>query len=48
MEEYKKTEIIRKSVNDVKKRAAQEKKRRESPEKTYAGAKSTVAKNLKS
>ena len=43
MDEYNKTEIIRKSVADVKKRAAAEKKRRESPEKTFAGVKSRVA-----
>ena len=48
MEEYAKTEIIRKSVNDVKKRANEEKKRRESPTKTYSHVKSMVAKNMKS
>ena len=48
MEEYAKTEIIRKSVNDVKKRANEERKRRESPHKTYSHVKSTVAKNMKS
>ena len=48
MDEYAKTEIIRKSVNDVKKRANEEKKRRESPEKTYGHVKSVVAKNMKS
>ena len=48
MDEYAKTEIIRKSVNDVKKRAIEEKKRRESPEKTYGHVKSVVAKNMKS
>ena len=29
MEEYQKTEIIRKSINDIKKRAAEDKKKRE-------------------
>ena len=33
MEEYQKTEIIRSSIQDVKKRAAAEKEKRESPEK---------------
>ena len=47
MQEYDKTEIIRSSIQDVKKRAAEEKKRRESPSKTYSNAKSMVAKNMK-
>ena len=47
MQEYDKTEIIRSSIQDVQKRAAEEKKRRESPNKTYSNAKSMVAKNMK-
>ena len=48
LEEYKRTEIIRKSVNDVKLRAAAEAERRKSPRKTYANVKSKVAGNMKS
>ena len=48
MDEYAKTEIIRKSVSDVKKRAAVERERRESPRKTYSGVKSKIAGNMKS
>ena len=47
MEEYSKTEIIRQSISDVKKRAEEEKKRRESPGKTYGGVRSSIAKNMK-
>lgn len=48
VDEYQKTEIIRKSVMDVKERAAVERERRTSPHKTYANVKSKVAGNLKS
>ena len=48
MNEYQKTEIIRKSVTDVKMRAENERVRRESPRKTYANVKSKVAGNMKS
>ena len=48
VEEYRKTELVRKSVNDVKLRAAVEKERRESPRKTYANVKSKIAGNMKS
>lgn len=47
MDEYNKTEIIRSSINDVKKRADEDKKRRESPTRTYGGIKSAVSKNMK-
>ena len=47
MEEYNKTEIIRKSIQDVQKRAAAEKQRRESPGKTYGEVTSKIAKNMK-
>ena len=40
--------MLRKSVNDVKLRAAATKERRESPRKTYSGIKSKVAGNLRS
>lgn len=46
--EYMKTEIIRKSVNDVKARAEQEAARRQSPIKTYSKVKSKIAGNMKS
>ena len=45
MQEYDKTEIIRKCVNDVKKRAVEDKKRRESPAKTYGNVKSKITQN---
>ena len=48
IEEYKRTELIRRSVNDVKIRAAADKERRESPRKTYGGVKSKIAGNMKS
>ena len=48
VEEYQKTEIIRKSVMDVKERAAEARERRTSPHKAYANVKSKVAGNLKS
>lgn len=48
MEEYRRTELIRKSVNDVKMRAMQDAERRASPRKQYANVKSKVAGNLKS
>ena len=48
IEEYKKTEIIRKSIADVKKRAAEQNVIRQSPEKVYANVKSRIAGNLKS
>jgi len=48
IEEYKRTEIIRRSVNDVKTRAAVEAERRRSPIKTYSNVKSKVAGNMKS
>ena len=47
IEEYNKTEIIRSSIKEVKKRAQEEKERRESPDRTYGGIKSAVAKNMK-
>ena len=44
MDEYDKTEIIRQSITDVKKRAQTAKKRREqSPLKTYGATKSKVS-----
>ena len=46
--EYKNTEIVRRSVTDVLLRANVDKKRRESPHKTYSGVKSKVAGNMKS
>ena len=46
--EYKKTEIIRKSIADVKKRAAEQNMIRQSPEKVYAHVKSRIAGNMKS
>ena len=48
LKDYKDTEIIRKSVNDVKLRAAAEATRRQSPSKTYSGVKSKIAGNMKS
>ena len=48
LEEYKRTELIRKSVADVKIRAAAEEERRKSPMKTYGGVKSKIAGNMKS
>ena len=48
VEEYKRTELLRKSVNDVKLRAADARERRESPSKTYSGVKSKIAGNMKS
>ena len=48
LEEYKKTEILRKSVNDVKARAQATAERRQSPRKTYSGVKSKIAGNMKS
>ena len=45
--EYKKTEIIRKAVSDVKKRAAAAEFIRKSPEKVYANVKSRIAGNMK-
>jgi len=46
--EYKKTEIIRKSIADVKARAAHDEYIRKSPEKVYANVKSRIAGNMKS
>ena len=48
IEEYKKTEIIRKSIADVKKRAAEQDVIRKSPLKVYANVKSRIAGNMKS
>jgi len=48
MEEYKKTEIIRKSIADVKKRAKEADFIRKSPDKVYAKVKSRIACNMKS
>ena len=48
LEEYKRTEILRKSMNDVKTRARDEEGRRKSPVKTYSSVKSKIAGNLKS
>ena len=45
--EYQKTEIIRKSIADVKKRAAAAEFIRKSPEKVYAHVKSRIAGNMK-
>ena len=45
--EYKKTEIIRKSIADVKARAAAAEYIRKSPEKVYAHVKSRIAGNMK-
>lgn len=45
--EYKKTEIIRKSIADVKKRAAAAEFIRKSPEKVYSHVKSRIAGNMK-
>ena len=47
IDEYNKTEIIRKSIQDVKKRADEEKKHRESGGHAYTGVKSAIAKNMK-
>jgi predicted transposase YbfD/YdcC len=48
VEEYKRTELLRRSVTDVKMRAANDAIRRQSPSKTYSGVKSKVAGNMKS
>ena len=48
LEEYKRTEILRKSMNDVKNRASFEDEKRKSPTKTYQSVKSKIAGNLKS
>ena len=48
LDDYRKTELLRKSVNDVKVRAAIEKEKRESPRKTYSNVKSKIAGNMKS
>ena len=48
MQEYKRTELLRKSVNDVKTRARVEAERRQSPTKTYSNVKSKIAGNMKS
>ena len=48
LEEYKRTELLRKSVNDVRTRAQQTAERRQSPSKTYSGVKSKIAGNMKS
>jgi hypothetical protein len=48
LEEYKRTEILRKSVADVKLRAAADAERRKSPIKTYSGVKSKIAGNMRS
>lgn len=48
VEEYKRTELIRKSINDVKDRAERQAERRESPQKAYSGIKSKIAGNMKS
>ena len=48
LEQYAQTELIRKSVQDVKMRAKIDKERRQSPRKTYSGVKSKVAGNMKS
>ena len=48
LEEYKKTEIIRKAVADVKKRAKEAEIVRTSPDKVYANVKSRIAGNMKS
>lgn len=48
LNDYKKSEIIRKSVNDVKLRAAADAERRQSPMKTYAKVKSKIAGNMRS
>ena len=45
MAEYNKTELIRKCVQDVKKRAVEDRKRRESPAKTFANVKSKITQN---
>ena len=48
IEEYKRTELLRKSVTDVKMRAATDAARRQSPSKSYSGIKSKIAGNMKS
>ena len=48
LDEYARTELLRKSVNDVKARAAANEARRQSPRKTYSGVKSKIAGNMKS
>ena len=48
IEEYKRTELLRKSVTDVKIRAATDAARRQSPTKSYSNIKSKVAGNMKS
>jgi len=45
MDEYNKTEIIRQSIKEVKARAEEDKKRRESPKKN---AKGKISQNMKS
>ena len=48
IEEYKRTEIIRRAMADVKVRAAADAKRRQDPKKTYSAVKSKISINLKS
>jgi hypothetical protein len=48
IQEYKDTELLRRSVTDVKMRAATDAARRKSPDKSYSGVKSKVAGNMKS
>lgn len=46
--EYKRTELLRKSVADVRVRADAQAERRKSPIKTYSNVKSKIAGNMKS
>jgi len=48
IEEYEKTELLRRSVADVRVRAAADAERRKSPLKTWGGVKSKIAGNMKS
>ncbi len=48
IEDYKRTELLRKSVADVKVRADAQAQRRQSPSKTYSAVKSKIAGNMKS
>jgi hypothetical protein len=48
LEEYKRVELIRQSIKDVKKNAIANQVARISPKKLYSGVKSKIAGNLKS
>ena len=47
IEEYQRTEIIRRSVNDVRRRAKEQEEKRKMRHKAYSGVKSKIAGNMK-